>query len=415
MSSYLDFEALRAPQDLVLERTHPRRAIIVGSCLSEAWGVWMMQLPDPCSSSFYNLGNELPEKPEHPISEYDLQIVQIPLRLVLPDGSFARLSQSDLDGHNELFAFAISKMRSFLECAMRWNRDHGILTLAFPFIVPQRNFVGRLMPRYDLRNPVYFIEQLNEKLEAELRTYGNAYMFDLNEVVAGIGRQHVLEDDISIFNHGSFISDFNFERDQSRLEPVQKITDLYLPKVDTLFRAAWQEIVSMWRTTNGQDQIKMVVVDLDDTLWRGVAAEIDAGALPSSDGWPSALWEALLFLKRRGLLLAILSKNEEARILELWDIIFGNVLKPEDFAIHCINWDPKPENMLCVLSHVNLLPRNVLYIDDNPVERFAIKHAFPEMRVLGGNPVIWRRLLLSAAETQVFNISAEIECANRNG
>jgi len=56
---------------------------------------------------------------------------------------------------------------------------------------------------------------------------------------------------------------------------------------------------------------------------------------------------------------------------------------------------------------VNLLPRNVVYIDDNPAERAAIKGAFPDIRVLGGNPLLWRRILLWSAETQVPQVTAE--------
>jgi FkbH-like protein len=48
-----------------------------------------------------------------------------------------------------------------------------------------------------------------------------------------------------------------------------------------------------------------------------------------------------------------------------------------------------------------------VFIDDNPVERAAIKAAFPEMRVLGPNPYLWRRILLWSPETQVATVTAE--------
>jgi FkbH-like protein len=56
---------------------------------------------------------------------------------------------------------------------------------------------------------------------------------------------------------------------------------------------------------------------------------------------------------------------------------------------------------------VNLLPKSVVFIDDNPVERAAVKAAFPEIRVLGPNPYLWRRILLWSPETQVASITAE--------
>ncbi len=60
-----------------------------------------------------------------------------------------------------------------------------------------------------------------------------------------------------------------------------------------------------------------------------------------------------------------------------------------------------------VLEIMNLLPRSVIFIDDNPVERAAISSAFPEMRVLGRYPYYLRRTLLWAAETQVVSVSDE--------
>jgi FkbH-like protein len=62
-----------------------------------------------------------------------------------------------------------------------------------------------------------------------------------------------------------------------------------------------------------------------------------------------------------------------------------------------------------ILAHVNLLPGNVIYIDDNPAERASMKAAYPAIRVLGGTPLAWRRILLWSSETQVPTITAESE------
>jgi FkbH-like protein len=83
------------------------------------------------------------------------------------------------------------------------------------------------------------------------------------------------------------------------------------------------------------------------------------------------------------------------------------LIRLEDFAVRKINWQPKADNVEAILGEVNLLPKSVVLIDDNPVERAAIKAAFPEIRVLGPNPYLWRRILLWAPETQVAAITAE--------
>ena len=406
MSTLINQSVLRVPQELSVTPAHPQRLLIVGSCLAGDWTRRMLGLPDPCQSDHYLIGRELPEQPDRPITEYDFQLVQLGLRFVLPDASIARLKQTDIAGHQKLFDHAVNATKAMLDDAMRWNRQYGILTFVFSFVTPMQNAVGRLMPRYDLRNPVHFVEKLNEALADMAQTYQNAYFFDLNEVLASYGRLYAQEDAFTATNHGGFMTNWDHKFDQNRLEPSLKASDLFQSRVPMIFTATWHELVAMWRSIRQIDMVKLVVLDLDDTLWRGVTAEIE-GALPTTEGWPKGLWEALSFLKRRGILLAIISKNDEARVRQIWPKIFGRQLKLEDFAIARINWSPKSENMAEILAHLNLLPRNVVYIDDNPAERAAIKASYPEIRLLGGTPLAWRRILLWSAETQVPDITAE--------
>jgi FkbH-like protein len=406
MSSLIDPLVLRVPAELEVTALTPGRALIIGSCLSETWALRMRDLPNPCQSDLFLQGTALPEQPPHPVEEYDFQLVQLGLRFALPDAAFARLGQMDLEGHERLFDMALANMRRAFAEAMRWNQKFGILTFVVPYIVPMANPMGRLLPRYDLRNPVYFIEKLNEAMARDMSAYKNAYWFDLNEIHSFYGRRFVQEDVYSAINHGSFISNFDYEFDQNRLEPALKATDVYEEKGRDLFRAAWRELVAMLRSIRQQDPVKLVAVDLDDTLWRGIAGEMDSD-VPTREGWPKGLWEALLFLKRRGIMLAIISKAEESVTRAAWERIVGRDLKLEDFAARRINWNPKPQSLAEIMAEVNVLPGNVLYIDDNPVEREAVKAAFPEVRALGGTPLAWRRVLLWAAETQRADITAE--------
>ena len=74
------------------------------------------------------------------------------------------------------------------------------------------------------------------------------------------------------------------------------------------------------------DRKKCVIVDLDGLLWPGVLAETgapfnwrpDISSPYSYVGLYFGLHEALLTLKKRGILLACVSKNDEATVRELW-------------------------------------------------------------------------------------------------
>jgi hypothetical protein len=93
--------------------------------------------------------------------------------------------------------------------------------------------------------------------------------------------------------------------------------------------------------------------------------------------------ESLSYLKRRGVLLGILSKNDDAKARAIWQEMYGRYFPIEEFAAVQINWNSKAENMAAILKAVNILPSRVVFVDDNLVELAAMVHSFPRMRTLG--------------------------------
>lgn len=297
-------------------------------------------------------------------------------------------------------------MRIYLAESLRWNRESGILTFVSNFLLPQQNLMGRLFPRYDLRNTVYFMEQLNRALYNELLKYNNVYYTDIDQITSNFGRRFTRDDSVWTVTHGAFLGDFDWEYDQNRLEVPAPMSAHYGMYGGEIGAAWWVEIVAQYRTLRQIDSVKLVVIDLDDTLWRGVAAEGEHARGPS-EGWPGGFIEALSFLKKWGVLLAIISKNDEGFIERHWTKLTAGLIDLDDFAIRKINWRTKTENMAEVLKEVNLLSKSAVFIDDNPVERSSMKAAFPDIRVLGSHPYFLKRVLLWSPELQVAAISEE--------
>ena len=171
--------------------------------------------------------------------------------------------------------------------------------------------MGRLLKWHDLRNIAYFIARLNESLERELGNYANAYILNFDEIAAGFGRKFVQDDVLWQFNHGAALNDNDFEPDQARLHPPARASEHYTLRIGEFLHAVYEEVLAMHRTLRGKDAVKLVIVDLDDTLWRGVIVEEGSISNHTLEGWPLGFVEALLYLKKRGLLLAIVSKNDE--------------------------------------------------------------------------------------------------------
>ncbi len=353
-----------------------------------------------------NHPRRLPEKPPADTASYDFQLAQIPLRAIMPDPIFLYLDDTDEAPYIEAFKRCCDVLRDQVTGRLRWTRDNGLLTFVMNFMVPQFNSGGRFHPRYDFRNVQYFVERLNQELEVLVRAQANAYIVDVDQVAASFGRRHVQDDSITLFNHNGVAAPHMGLPD--RLDPLGPLSDYYDMTPGLAFRdALLAEIQAMYAIIRQTDSVKLVVVDLDDTLWKGVAAEATDVGPDMTEGWPTGFIEALHYIRKRGVLLGIISKNDEPGIRAIWDRILGRRLRLDDFAAIRINWRPKPDNMRELLKAVNLLPRNVVFVDDNPAERAHMQAAFPDMRIIGGNPFHTRRILLQSPHTQTAVITTE--------
>ena len=126
-------------------------------------------------------------------------------------------------------------------------------------------------------------------------------------------------------------------------------------------------------------QMKVIICDLDDTLWQGTIGE---GQVVHDRDRQSILQR----LKERGVVLAINSKNDPANVH--WN---GGVLNEDDFVATYINWDQKVTNMQRIAKQLNLSFNNFLFLDDHPDQREMVKSAIPEIEVFDPNvPETWR-------------------------
>jgi FkbH-like protein len=404
----IDEASYHVPRNLRLTPSVAKRVLITASCLMGYLPIIAEQSIEQTQCDFLLMGHGgyLPEPPRPP-EEYDFQIVQVPLRNILHDSFLMRQEAWDHQGYRELLDEAGEVLRQTLSNALKWSDGAGIPAFVCNYMVPQQSAMGRLLGRYDLSNPVFFFEQLNRMLADAITEHPSARLLDVDGLAAIYGRRFVQDDATTIYTHGSIMTDYDAEHDAARLEPVTPLIQQMNGLPIEFLKHVWEEAVAAYRTIRQIDSVKLIVVDLDDTLWRGVVAEGAEIGWHHTEGWPIGFAEALMYLKKRGILLAILSRNDPERIRQVWPQLYGGRLLLEDFAATKISWNPKAEGMSELLRDLNLLPKNVLFIDDNPVERSAMLSAFPGIRTLGANPYELRRIMLWAPELQVATITAE--------
>lgn len=131
---------------------------------------------------------------------------------------------------------------------------------------------------------------------------------------------------------------------------------------------------------------KVLVLDLDNTIWGGVVGDDGIEKLKIGAGDP--IGEAHLSLQRVaknyaecGIILAVASKNDDQIARQPFITIPDMLLGLEDFAIFQANWQNKPANLDKISNALNLGLDSFVFVDDNPVERALVREKLPAVTV----------------------------------
>ena len=158
---------------------------------------------------------------------------------------------------------------------------------------------------------------------------------------------------------------------------------------------------------------KCVVLDLDNTLWGGIIGEdgLDGIRLGSDvDGEAYvAFQEYLLELERRGIALAVCSKNNDADARQPFERHPDMRLRLDDIAVFVADWRPKSEQICSVAETLSVDLSSLVFVDDNPVEREAIRQFLPEVDVvtLPDDPSFYVRALAGYLPLQTASFTRE--------
>lgn len=144
-------------------------------------------------------------------------------------------------------------------------------------------------------------------------------------------------------------------------------------------------------------RVKVIAVDLDETLWQGVVAE---GPVLHHHERQSMLRD----LKSRGYLLATVSKNAPENVP--WDDMR---VAPDDFVAHKIGWRAKVDSIAELADELGLATDSILFLDDSPQERAMVAEQFPDILLLdGASESSWKSVShLRSLGTQLASTVAE--------
>ena len=160
---------------------------------------------------------------------------------------------------------------------------------------------------------------------------------------------------------------------------------------------------------------KCLVLDLDNTLWGGVIGDDGLDGIVLGQGSTlgegfAAVQEYAKDLARRGIILAVCSKNDEANALEPFDKHPEMVLRRADIASFQANWTDKAANLRAIAAELNIGLDALVFLDDNPFERNFVREQLPMVavpEVPDDDPALAPAILADAGYFESLGITAE--------
>jgi FkbH-like protein len=232
----------------------------------------------------------------------------------------------------------------------------------FGAIIIQNNFdLPRLRPLGNLEasesySRVNFLMRLNAEMAAYARQHPNFLINDIHYLSAQVG--------LDAWYGPTYWYSFHMA-----VSPAATVT-------------LAQNVAAIIKSIYGKTR-KCLVLDLDNTLWGGVIG--DDGMQNLLLGKDHSVGEAFLDfqkyvkdLKRRGVILAVCSKNDPANAKEGFSHP-DSILALDDFSAFKANWEPKPENIRAIAAELNIGLDSIVFVDDNPAERALVAGQLPEV------------------------------------
>jgi len=203
------------------------------------------------------------------------------------------------------------------------------------------------------------IEALRHRWRTRLGTMPGVELFDFGQVVDRLGIQVARSSEAEVLTRAP-----------------------YSPR---LYQELGIELVRQIRVRH-RSPAKVIALDCDDTLWGGIVGEVGLeGIVLGVDGPGRAfhLFQRYLkSLKERGLILAVVSRNEHRDVADVFENHPEMVLRPDDIVAWRVNWNHKSQNLRELADELNVGLDGIVLLDDDPATRAEVKARLPDVHVI---------------------------------
>ncbi|MBF0604048.1 MAG: HAD-IIIC family phosphatase [Nitrospirae bacterium] len=203
------------------------------------------------------------------------------------------------------------------------------------------------------------VEKANHLLHETLETVEHVFPFNLQQVISAFHGPEIFDPRLWFLGRFPYSQSFSISLAERYLGMVLAMTG---------------------RTT------RMLILDLDNTLWGGVLGEDGPEGIQLGGDYPGNAFlhfqKTIIQLMQRGIALAVASKNDESHALATMNSLKNMVIRQEHLATWRIDWNEKWSNVAEMAAEVGLGLEHLLFVDDNPVERERMRMNLPEVKIV---------------------------------
>ena len=174
------------------------------------------------------------------------------------------------------------------------------------------------------------------------------------------------------------------------------------------------ELVARVMAAEQGRSFKCLVMDLDNTLWGGVIGDdgLEGIVLGQGSAWGEAyvaLQKYVLALAKRGVILAVCSKNDPGNALSPFGQHPEMVLRVSDIAAFVANWSDKVANIRSIARQLNIGLDAMVLLDDSPFERDFVRRELPMVAVpeVPEDPALIPMILSDAGYFESLSVTGE--------
>ena len=250
-------------------------------------------------------------------------------------------------------------------CDLVDNAVDGFIDLIFSLLKNTNSniIIGNFTLPYNTQNISYHAQYKdgvgNITARANLRLVEkfpktNAYILDVNEVIRQIGVEQAYDPKLFMIANNPY----SFKT----------------------YAALSQNAASLISSILGRRK-KCIVLDLDNTLWKGIIGEDGADGIEISEPYRQ-LQKQLLLWNNTGILLAICSKNNYDEALAVIRDHPDMILREVNFAALRIDWNNKADNLVSIAEELNIGIDSLIFIDDSSYECGLVAQSVPDVEVI---------------------------------